>query len=130
MNALRIDRARQLNARLKSIEELTLPWEPPHCEHIYYGYTVMVPADWAGMRRDEVCRLLNDEYGVGAVVMNDVTAVQHPLVRDHVAGQQTPVSDLTGKRLFCVSLHPLMTDDDLDYIAQSAAQAVERVKAD
>jgi len=130
MNARRIDRARCLSARLHSIPELTLPGEPPDCVHIYYGYTVMVPPDWAGERRDKLCGILNDEFGVGTVVMNNVTPTQHPLIRQHVAGQQTPVSDLTGKRLLCVSLHPLMTDDDLDYIADSMTKAIERVKRD
>ena len=55
--------------------------------------------------------------------------MQHPLIEEHVAGQNTPVSALIGKRLFCVSLHPLMTDDDLDYIARSMVDAVERVKS-
>jgi dTDP-4-amino-4,6-dideoxygalactose transaminase len=60
--------------------------------------------------------------------MNDVTPTQHPLIKKHVAGQQTPISDLTGKRLFCISLHPLMTDDDIDYIAQSVADSIGRVR--
>jgi perosamine synthetase len=128
MNARRIDRARRLTAKLQPVPEITTPWEPPDCGHVYYGYTVMVPTDWAGPRRDKLCALLKDEFGVGTVVMNDVTATQHPLIKKHVAGQQTPISDLIGKRLFCISLHPLMTDDDIDYIAQSAAEAVERVR--
>ncbi|MBM4079144.1 MAG: DegT/DnrJ/EryC1/StrS family aminotransferase [Planctomycetes bacterium] len=128
MNARRVDRARRLTARLQAIPELTTPWEPPNCGHIYYGYTLLVPADWAGPRRDKLCAILKDESGVGTVVMNDVTPTQHPLIKRHVEGQHTPVSDLTGKRLFCVSLHPLMTDDDLDYIAQSLAEAVGRVR--
>lgn len=128
MNALRTERARQLTARLQSVPELTTPWEPPECGHVYYGYTVLVPDEWAGERRDEVCRFATEERGVGTVVMNDVTPTQHLLIKQHVEGQQTPVSDLLGKRLFCVSLHPLMTDDDLDYIAGSLWEAVARVK--
>ena len=128
MNARRIDRARRLTEKLEPVAELAKPWEPPECVHIYYGYTVMVPPDWAGPWRDRLCAILKDDFGVGTVVMNDVTPTQHPLIKQHVAGQQTPISDLTGKRLFCISLHPLMTDDDIDYIGQSVAEAVERVK--
>jgi len=128
MNALRIERAHQYTQRLKAIPEITTPIEPPHCSHVYYGYTVMAPEDWAGERRDQLCNMLNDEYGVGAVVMNDVTPVQHALIREQTVGQHTPVSDLTGKRLFCISLHPLMTDDDVEYICWAVGDAVERVK--
>lgn len=128
MNARRTERARQLTARLESIPELTTPSEPPDCGHIYYGYTLMAPEDWAGDRRNKLCAILNDDFGVGTVVMNDVTRTQHPLIKAHTAGQHTPLSDAIGKRLFCLSLHPLMTDDDLDYMAQSMAEAVQRVK--
>jgi len=127
MNALRIDRARALTQRLGSVPELTLPSEPPDCLHVYYGYTVMVPPDWAGERRDALCTDLTDNYGVGTVVMNDVTPTQHPLIRRHTEGQRTPVSDVLGKRLFCISLHPLMTDDDIEYIAESVGKAVRAV---
>jgi len=128
MNGRRTERARQLTARLESIAEITTPIEPPDCGHIYYGYTVMVPEDWAGERRDTLCSILDEQFGVGTVVMNDVTPVQHPLIKENAIGQETPVSDLTGKRLFCISLHPLMTDNDLDYMAQSVADAVGQVK--
>jgi len=128
MNARRRDRAQRLTDRLEYVAEITPPWVPPQCEHVYYGYTVMVPREWAGERRDEVCRILDEQYGVGTVIMNDVTATQHPLIEKHVVGQKTPVSDLTGKRLFCISLHPLMTDEDIDHIGQSVSKAVERVR--
>ncbi len=126
MNARRIDRARRLGEKLADVTELTLPSEPPGCEHIYYGYTVMVPEHWAGPRRDRLMKMLTEDYGVGTVVMNDVTAAQHPLIREHVQGQHTPVSDLAGKRLFCIGLHPLMTDEDIDHIAASVRAAVEQ----
>ena len=125
MNRLRIDRAHRLTERLRAVPELTLPSEPPDCLHIYYGYTVMVPPDWAGERREKLCALLKDDYGVGTVVMNDVTPTQHPLIRQHTVGQLTPVSDAIGKRLFCISLHPLMSTEDIDYIAASVAAAVQ-----
>ncbi len=127
MNARRIDRARRLTTGLRSVRELTLPSEPEGCVHVYYGYTLMVPPDWAGARRDELCARLESEHGVGTVIMNDVTSVQHALINREVAGQRTPVSDSIGKRLFCVSLHPLMTDGDIDYIAGALAATVEHV---
>lgn len=130
MNARRIDCAHRLTDKLRGVPELTLPWAPSDCGHIYYGYTVMVPEQWAGEQRERLMHVLAEHHGVGTVVMNDVTPTQHPLIRRHTAGQHTPVSDLTGKRLFCVSLHPLLSDDDLDYIAASVAAAVEQVKAE
>ena len=73
----------------------------------------MVPPEWTGERRERLMKTLVERYGVGTVVMNDVTPVQH-----------APISELTGKRPFCVSPHPLMADEDIDYIAESVAAAV------
>ncbi len=126
MNARRIDRADGLTRRLEGVANLTLPTCPPDCKHVYYGYTVMVPPEWAGDRRDAVCAALMEQHGVGTVVMNNTTPEQHPLIRDHVAGQSTPISLLTGQRLFCIGFHPLMTDDDLDHIAASVADVFEQ----
>jgi len=129
MNDRRRDRAQKLAALLSSIPELTLPIEPTGCKHIYYGYTVMVPEDWAGEKRQKLMDWVGAK-GVGTVVMNDCTWTFDPYIASlGYDGADTPVSVLTGKRLFCVSLHPLMTDDDLQYIAQTMADGAEAVKS-
>jgi dTDP-4-amino-4,6-dideoxygalactose transaminase len=129
MNALRRDRARKLTELLSGIEELTLPTEPPGCMHIYYGYTVMVPDEWAGEKRQELMDWVGAR-GVGTVVMNDCTWTFDKMIASlgH-DGADTPRSVRYGKRLFCISLHPLMTDDDLQYIAATMAEGVKAVKA-
>jgi perosamine synthetase len=129
MNDRRRDRAHLLTRLLAGIPELTLPTQPPGCHHIYYGYTVMVPEDWAGARRQQLMDWVGAR-GVGTVVMNDCTWTFDPYIASlGYDGADTPVSVLTGKRLFCLGLHPLMTDDDLQYIAQTMAEGVEAVKS-
>jgi perosamine synthetase len=129
MNALRRDRARKLTELLTGIEELTLPTEPAGYFHVYYGYTVMVPKDWATARRQQLMDWLQSERGVGTVVMNNPTYKHDPYLA-HLGydGRNVPVSELTGERLFCLSLHPLMTDDDLEYIAASVREGVTVVR--
>ncbi len=128
MNALRRDRAHRLTELLAGIEELTLPTEPEGCEHIYYGYTIMVPEEWANERRGQLMDWLMAERGVGTVVMNNATWKQDRLIASLGYGPaDAPKSELIGDRLFCLSLHPLMTDEDLRYIARSVAEAVEVV---
>ena len=129
MNDRRRDRAHNLTRLLRGIPELTLPTEPPDCRHIYYGYTVMVPEDWAGEKRQKLMDWVGAR-GVGTVVMNDCTWTFDPYIASlGYDGADTPVSVLTGKRLFCLSLHPLMTDDDQEYIARTMAEGVEAVKS-
>lgn len=128
MNALRRDRAHKLTELLSTIPELTLPAQPEGYYHIYYGYTIMVPEDWATEKRQQLMDWLQAERGVGTVVMNNPTYKQDKLLaRLGFDPADTPVSELTGERLFCLSLHPLMTDDDLEYIAQAMADGVQGV---
>lgn len=125
MNARRRDRAQRLTKLLSGIEELTLPTEPEGCEHIYYGYTILVPEAWAAEGRQRLLDWLMAERGVGTVVMNPPTYKQDKLIASLGFGpEDVPVSDLIGERLFCLSLHPLMTDEDLAYIAASVAEGV------
>ena len=128
MNALRVKRARELSALLTEVPELTLPTEPPDCGHIYYGYTLMVPRDWAGERRNRLCKMLAEEYGVGAGPMNEVTCKSSILIKNlGYTPEQTPISNETGMRLFCVSLHPLMTEEDIHYVAAALAEGMGRI---
>jgi len=128
MNALRRDRAMKLTELLDGIDELTLPTEPEGYEHVYYGYTIMVPEAWATEKRAQLMDWLQTERGVGTVVMNNPT-YKHDLYLAKLGydGRDLPVSELTGERLFCLSLHPLMTDEDLQYIAGAVREAVDVV---
>lgn len=129
MNALRRDRAAKLTALLADLPELTLPTEPEGYYHIYYGYTIMVPEDWATTKRQRLMDWLQSERGVGTVVMNNPTYKHDPYLA-HLGfnGADLPVSELTGERLFCLSLHPLMTDDDLEYITGAVREGVAAVR--
>jgi len=125
MNELRRDRAHRMTELLSDIDELTLPTEPDGCYHIYYGYTIMVPEEWAGERRQKLMDWLMDERGVGTVVMNNTTWHQETLIAEMGYGpEDAPRSEIIGERLFCLSLHPLMTDEDLQYIADSMVEGV------
>ena len=128
MNALRRDRAHKLTQLLTGIPEITLPTEPAGYQHIYYGYTVMVPEAWATDKRQQLMDWLQNERGVGTVVMNNPTYKHDPYLASlGYDGRDVPISELTGERLFCISLHPLMTDDDLEYIAANVREGVRVV---
>lgn len=132
MLALRVKRARERLAMLEGIPELTLTYEPPDCEHTFYLNTLLVPKKWAGEKRDALCSLLLDEYGVGTMVGNPPVWQSHDFIRRHIDGQQDalPVSTETALRLFCVSLHPRMTEQENEYIAAALWEAVEQIRKD
>jgi dTDP-4-amino-4,6-dideoxygalactose transaminase len=143
MVALRRKRAQERTEFLKGVPELTLPYEPPGYKHTYYLYNILVPSDWAGQtgmvqpseldkgralsKRDRLMKILSEEYKVGTVVANPPTYTYNRFIRQHTEGQRLPISEGVGARLFCPSLHPLMTEEQNEYVAAAIIEAVERL---
>jgi len=113
---------------LRDLPELTLPCEPAGCYHSYYLYTILVPKDWAGERRDRLCGLLHDEYNVNTVIANPPVHSTVPYLRKLVGDVELPVSEEIGTRLFCPPINPAMSDEDNRYICAAIWDAVERVR--
>jgi len=128
MNGLRRQRAQERTAMLEGVKEITLPYEPPDCEHTYYLYTCLVPREWAGEKRDRLCQIMADDYGVACTVANPPAHKTIPFIQRHVGDISLPVSEEIGARLFCPSLHPLMTEEDNAYVCAALMEAVETVK--
>lgn len=128
MNALRVKRARQRSEILRDIPELTLPYEPLDCGHTYYLYPILVPREWAGEKRNHLMKMLEEDYEVGSMDADAGMYKVRRIVREHTAGQNVPISDEISERIFCPSLHPLMTEEENEYICAAIADAVERVK--
>jgi dTDP-4-amino-4,6-dideoxygalactose transaminase len=121
--------AHERSAILAEVPELTLPYEPPDCEHTYYLYTCLVPREWAGEKRDALCRIMAQDYHIECVVANPPVHSTVPFLKRHVGDVELPVSEEIAARLFCPSLHPTMTTEDNEYICAALMQTVERVRA-
>jgi perosamine synthetase len=120
--------AQQRHELLAGVPELTLPCEPDDCEHSYYLYTVLIDESWAGEKRDQIIVMMKEKFGVGCVVANAPVYWGHKLLREHTAGQSLPVSEALGKRLFCVSIHPSMSEEDNEYVAAALIECIERLR--
>ena len=127
MLSLRHERAVQRTELLKDVSELTLPSEPPGYWHAYYLYTILVAPEWAGEKRDRLMKMLLDDYGVGSAVLNPPTYQARAFVRTHTRGQNLPLAEELGQRLFCPFLHPLMSEEDNEYVAAAIIETVERI---
>jgi len=127
MIARRVALARQRSRLLEGVPGLTLPFEPPGYQHTFYLYTLLVPREWAGAKRDRLMAMLDQDYGVGCTVANAPTYLSHPFIRERTAGQTLPRSEELGGRILCVALHPLMSDELNEYIAAAVIAAVERL---
>jgi dTDP-4-amino-4,6-dideoxygalactose transaminase len=142
MIALRRKRAQQRNELLQNVPELTLPYEPPKYKHTYYLYNLLVPHTWRGSleyvfptqgsepggKRDQIIKILKEEYNVGCAIANPPTYAYHRFIREMTKGQRLPLSEEIGTRLFCPSLHPLMSREQNQYVAAAIIEAVEGIK--
>ena len=130
MLAPRYALAKERDRLLAGVPELTLPLEREGYKHTYYLYTLLVPKEWAGVKRDRLMQIIDAEYGVGCVIANPPCYLSDPFLGGQTPGQRVPLSEELGARLFCVSIHPLMTKEQNEYICAAIIEAVERVKAE
>jgi dTDP-4-amino-4,6-dideoxygalactose transaminase len=61
------------------------------------------------------------------VVANPPVQNWFPYIARLTAGQELPISQEVGQRLFCAPMHPSMSDEDNEYIAAAIWEAVERI---
>ena len=122
--------AEQRSQLLAGCPGLTLPYEPQDCYHSYYMYTVLVPREWAGEKRDRLIALLDDEYDVECRIFNPPTHKTVPFVARHTEGQELPLSEELGGRIICPPIHPTMSGEDNEYIAAAVWESVEKIAAE
>jgi len=123
-------RRRIAHARHKMLEgvpEIILPYEPPDCEHSFYLYTCLVPKDWAGAKRDRLSAIMKDEYGVSLCIANPPQYAQTPFLGKMTPGQDLPLSNELGARLYCPPMHPAMTREQNEYLCAALIEAVNKV---
>ena len=87
-----------------------------------------MPEDWAGEKRDRLMKMMSEEYGVGCCVANPPQYIQVPFLREMTPGQDLPRSNKLAARLFCVSIHPLMTTEHNEYICSALLETIERIR--
>jgi perosamine synthetase len=128
MIAQRVKVARERTALLADVPELILPYEPPDCEHTFYLYTILVPREWAGEKRDRILQIMEQEYNIACVIANPPVYESSDLIKAHTAGQELPRSDELGKRLFCPPIQPTMTQEQNEYLCAALIETVERIR--
>jgi dTDP-4-amino-4,6-dideoxygalactose transaminase len=93
--------------------------------------TCLVPKELAGAKRNELLRWMPENTGVGLVVGNQPTyrypgRILHRMFKD----EDYPVSADIGDRMFAPPMHPLLTDADLEHIADSLRAGLDYVMRD
>jgi dTDP-4-amino-4,6-dideoxygalactose transaminase len=109
-------------------DEIVLPAVVDGGVHVYYTYTLLVRPEWAGAKRDRVMQILRDKHGVKTIVANPPCHVAHPYLRRQTAGVRLPVSEQVGERLFCLPIHPAMSDEDNEYLCAALCETLDEVR--
>ena len=120
--------AQERTKMLEGVPEIITPYEPKDCEHSYYLYTCLVPEDWAGAKRDRLVAIMKDEYGISLCIANPPQYAQTPFLGKMTPGQDLPLSNQLGARLYCPPMHPAMTREQNEYLCAALIEAVGKVK--
>lgn len=128
MNRRRREAAHRRSKLLSGVPELTLPYEPPNCEHLYYVYSILVPLAWEGATRDKIISIMKEKFGIACSVSNPPTYIRWPYIAKNCGTPKLKVSEEIGKRLLCLPLHPHLTEEQELYICAALLEAIELVK--
>jgi len=118
----------QRNELLKGAPDLSLPYEPPDCKHVYYLYPILVPHQWAGEKRDRLEKMLAEDYNIGSFDADGRIYKKDQYIIEHTVGQKVPMSDELSERILCPSIQGFMTDEENTYICAAIVDAAKRVK--
>lgn len=120
--------AKARDEMLEGLPEIITPHEPADCEHSYYLYTCLVCDSWAGEKRNQLLKMMGEEFGVGCVIANAPVYMSSKYLRERTEGQRLPVSEDIAQKLLCVSIHPGMSDADNEYACASLIESVRRLR--
>lgn len=116
--------AEQLNRRLLQNGKLQLPFESQSHRHSWYLYTVRLKrADANG--RDQLVEGLN-ERGIGAAVYYPTPVHLMPYYR-RFCGYRLPETEKASRQVFSLPIHPGVSSEQIDYIADSVLELLEQI---
>jgi perosamine synthetase len=113
--------ARLLTEKLGEVRRLELPKEPPDRKHSWYLYTVRLRDADAEMR-DRVLNELRKSF-VGATVYYHTPIHLMPYYRGS-GEQHLPETERAAEQVFSLPVHPGVTLEQIDYIADSVKRVI------
>ncbi len=113
--------AQRLTEKLDLVERLTLPKEPEGYRHSWYLYTVRLQ-DSKGPERDKMVEKLR-KLGIGATVYYGTPVHRMPYYCQFEE-YSLPESDKASDEVFSLPVHPGVTLQEINYIADSVIEVV------
>lgn len=124
---LRRNLAEERNVAFSVLHDVSIQKDTNFSKSSYYLYTLILPNNKMGRKRDLLMESLKNDYGIGTIVGNPPTYKLNNLIKECTRGQVLPIAESLGERIICISIHPSITKETNQYIIDSFLKAYETI---
>lgn len=125
LNKIRARNAEKLTRGLQGVKGITLPYVDPRVKHVWHQYVIRVEQDFP-LSRDELAEYFREK--------SIETAVHYPIPINHqplykrlgYTQDECPNAIEASKRVLSLPVHPLLSDEDIEYIVNAIREVSER----
>jgi perosamine synthetase len=117
MNAIRIENAHYYDRNIHADGILT-PVRYDGYKHVFHQYAVRVIEHDCTMTREELMKYLHEKE-IGTAIHYPTPIHKQPLYYKKSCGDICPMSTLISKEILSIPVHPLLTEDNLNYICDT-----------
>ena len=106
--------AKYLTEKLKKIKCITAPYVRDNVKHVFHQYTIKINDGC----RDEINKKLN-KGGIGTGIHYPIPINEQPFYKKMgYSGNETPIAREISKKVLSLPIHPSVTKENLNYIAE------------
>ena len=121
--AARRANAAALDAGLAGAPGVVTPHVPSGYTHVYHQYTIRLEGASAA-ERDEVARVLREQWRVGTGVYYPIPNHRLPSLAPYAPGVDLPGTERAARECLSLPVHPSLSEADLERIVRAVSAAV------
>ena len=121
--AARRANAAALDAGLADAPGVVTPHVPQGYTHVYHQYTIRLEGASAA-ERDEVARVLREQWQVGTGVYYPIPNHRLPSLAPYAPGLDLPGTEKAARECLSLPVHPSLSEADLERIVRAVGAAV------
>lgn len=121
--AARRANAAALDAGLAGAPGVVTPHVPSGYTHVYHQYTIRLEGASA-VERDEVARVLREQWRVGTGVYYPIPNHRLPSLAPYAPGLDLPGTERAARECLSLPVHPSLSEADLERIVRAVGAAV------
>ena len=121
--AARRANAAALDAGLAGAPGVVTPHVPSGYTHVYHQYTIRLEGASAA-ERDEVARVLREQWRVGTGVYYPIPNHRLPSLAPYAPGLDLPGTEKAARECLSLPVHPSLSEADLERIVRAVSAAV------